>query len=94
MKIALVGNQNAGKSTLFNIISTSYAQIGNRPGVTINITKGQIKNSQNICYDLPGIYSLTPLTAEEKTSVDFLNAKDYDLILNIIDSTNLYRSLN
>ncbi len=94
MKIALVGNQNAGKSTIFNIISSSYAQIGNRPGVTINITEGRVKNSPNVCFDLPGIYSLSPLTAEEKTSVDFLKSNDYDLILNIIDSTNLYRSLN
>ncbi len=94
MKIALVGNQNAGKSTIFNIISSSYAQIGNRPGVTINITEGRVKNSPNVCYDLPGIYSLSSLTSEEKTSVDFLKSNDYDLILNIIDSTNLFRSLN
>lgn len=93
MKVALVGNQNCGKTTLFNLLTGSNQKIGNWPGVTIERKEGEIINSDITLVDLPGIYSLSPYTSEEIVSRDFLLNEGADLIVNIVDATNLERSL-
>ena len=118
MKILFVGNQNSGKTTLFNILSGSSAQTGNRAGVTVaqkcahlsanpptfgnkkpiklfsrRNKKSKVDEAWQIT-DLPGTYSLTPASCEEQITVDRLNAKDYDLIVNVIDGTALEKGLN
>lgn len=93
MKIALIGNQNSGKSTLFNVLTGSNQKIGNWPGVTVEKKTGIIKNTNHELIDLPGIYSLSPYTTEEKVSRNFLLEENPDLIINIIDATSIERSL-
>lgn len=93
MKIALIGNQNSGKSTLFNVLTGSNQKIGNWPGVTVEKKSGFIKNTDHEIIDLPGIYSLSPYTNEEKISRNFLLEEKPDLIINIIDATSIERSL-
>ena len=93
MKIALVGNQNSGKTTLFNLLTGSNQKVGNWPGVTIEQKSGVIRGSNHTLIDLPGIYSLSPYTLEEKVSRDFVLKENPDLIINIIDATNIERSL-
>ena len=93
MKVALVGNQNCGKTTLFNLLTGSHQKIGNWPGVTIERKEGVVINSDVTLVDLPGIYSLSPYTSEEIVSRDFLLNEGADLIVNIVDATNLERSL-
>ena len=72
MKIALVGNQNSGKTTLFNLLTGSNQKIGNWPGVTIERKEGKIRGSDYTLVDLPGIYSLSPYTSEEKISINYV----------------------
>ena len=94
MKIALVGNQNSGKTTLFNALTGSNQKIGNWPGVTIERKEGFLKGTNDIeIIDLPGIYSLSPYTSEEEVSRRFIIDEKPDLIINILDSTSLERSL-
>lgn len=93
MKIALIGNQNSGKTTLFNLLTGMKQKIGNWPGVTIEKKVGKIKGTKHELVDLPGIYSLSPYTIEEKISKEFLLKENPDLIINIVDATNLERSL-
>lgn len=93
MKIALIGNQNSGKTTLFNLLTGSNQKVGNWPGVTIEQKSGTLKNSNHIVIDLPGIYSLSPYTMEEDVSRKFLFEEKPDLIVNIIDATSIERSL-
>ena len=93
MKIALIGNQNSGKTTLFNLLTGSNQKIGNWPGVTVEKKSGFIKNTEHELIDLPGIYSLSPYTSEEKVSRNFLLEEKPDLIINIIDATSIERSL-
>ena len=93
MKIALVGNQNSGKTTLFNVLTGMNAKIGNWPGVTIERKTGIIKNTNYEITDLPGIYSLSPYSVEEDISRKFIFQEKPDIIINIIDSTSLERSL-
>ena len=93
MKIALVGNQNSGKTTLFNVLTGMNAKIGNWPGVTIEKKTGIIKNTKHEITDLPGIYSLSPYSAEEEVSQKFIFDENIDVIINIVDSTSLERSL-
>lgn len=91
---ALVGNQNCGKTTLFNALTGSNAHVGNFPGVTVDKKEGPIKGHENInLVDLPGIYSLSPYTSEEVVTRDFLMKDKPDLIINIIDATNIERNL-
>ena len=93
MKIALVGNQNSGKTTLFNVLTGMNAKIGNWPGVTIERKTGIIKNTKHEITDLPGIYSLSPYSTEEEVSRKFIFEEKPDVIINIVDSTSLERSL-
>lgn len=91
---ALVGNQNSGKTTLFNVLTGSSKHVGNFPGVTIDRADGVIKGYKNTkITDLPGIYSLSPYSDEEVISREFILKDDVDCIINIIDATNIERSL-
>jgi len=93
MKIALVGNQNCGKTTLFNLLTGMNQKIGNWPGVTIEKKSGMIKESDHELIDLPGLYSLNAYSEEEKISRDFILNNEADLIINVIDVTSIERSL-
>ena len=93
MKIALVGNQNSGKTTLFNLLTGMHAKIGNWPGVTIEKKTGKIKNTKHEITDLPGIYSLSPYSIEEDISRTYVFEEKPDIIINIVDTTQLERSL-
>ena len=93
MKVALVGNQNSGKTTLFNYLTGMNAKIGNWPGVTIEKKKGVIKGTKHEITDLPGIYSLSPYSIEEDISIKFIFEEKPDVIINIVDATSLERSL-
>ena len=93
MKVALVGNQNSGKTTLFNYLTGMNAKIGNWPGVTIEKKTGTIKGTKHEITDLPGIYSLSPYSIEEDISRKFIFDKKPDVIINIVDATSLERSL-
>ena len=93
MKICLVGNQNCGKTTLFNCLTGMNQKIGNWPGVTIEKKVGIIKGTNYELVDLPGIYSLNPYSEEEKISREYILNQKPDIIINIIDATCLERSL-
>ncbi len=93
-KIALAGNPNCGKTTLFNHLTGSNQYVGNWPGVTVEKKEGKFKgNKDAIIQDLPGIYSLSPYTLEEVVSRQYLVTEKPDAILNIIDGTNIERNL-
>ncbi|NLZ77262.1 MAG: ferrous iron transport protein B, partial [Spirochaetales bacterium] len=89
--IALVGNPNSGKTTLFNLLTGSTAYVGNWPGVTVEKKEGMIDGHRIL--DLPGIYSLSPYSPEEKISRRYILDEQPDLIIDVIDATNLERSL-
>ena len=94
IKIALAGNPNCGKTTLFNALTGSNQYVGNWPGVTVEKKEGRLKtNREVIVQDLPGIYSLSPYTLEEVVSRNYLVNEKPDVILNIVDGTNLERNL-
>ena len=94
IRIALAGNPNSGKTTLFNALTGSNQFVGNWPGVTVEKKEGRLKNNRDvIIMDLPGIYSLSPYTLEEVVARDYLITQRPDAILNIIDGTNLERNL-
>ncbi|MBQ9256474.1 MAG: ferrous iron transport protein B [Acidaminococcaceae bacterium] len=94
IKIALAGNPNCGKTTLFNELTGSSQYVGNWPGVTVEKKEGRLKGHDNvIIQDLPGIYSLSPYTLEETVTRKYLINEKPDVILNIIDGTNLERNL-
>uniref|UniRef100_UPI0025D00838 ferrous iron transporter B n=1 Tax=Ruminococcus sp. TaxID=41978 RepID=UPI0025D00838 len=94
LRIALAGNPNAGKTTLFNALTGSNQFVGNWPGVTVEKKEGKLKkHSDVIITDLPGIYSLSPYTLEEVVARNYLIETRPDAILNIIDGTNLERNL-
>ena len=94
IKIALAGNPNCGKTTLFNELTGSTQYVGNWPGVTVEKKEGRYKkNKEIIIQDLPGIYSLSPYTQEEVVSRKYLVNDKPDVILNIVDSTNIERNL-
>lgn len=92
--IALLGNPNSGKSTLFNELTGAKQHVGNWPGVTVEKKEGKLKGHKDITLvDLPGIYSLSPYTLEEVVSRDYIIKEKPNAIINIIDSTNLERNL-
>jgi len=94
IKIALAGNPNSGKTTLFNALTGSNQFVGNWPGVTVEKKEGRLKNRKDvIIMDLPGIYSLSPYTLEEVVARNYLIGERPDAILNIVDGTNLERNL-
>lgn len=94
IKIAIAGNPNCGKTTLFNLLTGSNQYVGNWPGVTVEKKEGNLKgNDDVIITDLPGIYSLSPYTLEEVVARNYLINEKPDAILNIVDGTNLERNL-
>ncbi len=94
IRIALAGNPNSGKTTLFNALTGSNQYVGNWPGVTVEKKEGKLKKYDDVIItDLPGIYSLSPYTVEEVVARDYLIDQKPDAVLNIVDGTNLERNL-
>lgn len=94
IKIALAGNPNCGKTTLFNALTGSNQYVGNWPGVTVEKKEGKLKKQSDVTVtDLPGIYSLSPYTLEEVVARNYIISEHPDVILNIVDGTNLERNL-
>ena len=94
IKIALAGNPNCGKTTMFNSLTGANQYVGNWPGVTVEKKEGRMKGESDIIVtDLPGIYSLSPYTPEEVISRDYLAGNDPAAVLNLVDSTNIERNL-
>lgn len=94
MRIALVGNPNCGKTTMFNDLTGAYQYVGNWPGVTVEKKTGKLLKHKDIeVVDLPGIYSLSPYTLEEVITRDYIKDEAPDVIINIVDATNLERNL-
>ena len=94
VKIALAGNPNCGKTTLFNALTGSNQFVGNWPGVTVEKKEGKLKGNKDVVImDLPGIYSLSPYTLEEVVARNYLITERPDAILNIVDGTNIERNL-
>lgn len=92
--IALLGNPNSGKTSIFNQLTGSNQQVGNWPGVTVEKKSGFYRKDKSICLqDLPGLYSLSPYSLDEQVARDFLTKTPPDALVNIVDSTNLERSL-
>ena len=93
-KVALAGNPNSGKTTLFNALTGSNQRVGNWPGVTVDKKEGNLKGHKDIILqDLPGIYSLSPYTLEEKVARTYLVNEKPDLLVNLVDGSNLIRNL-
>ena len=94
VKIALAGNPNCGKTTLFNALTGSNQFVGNWPGVTVEKKEGRLKGHKDVTImDLPGIYSLSPYTLEEVVARNYLIGERPDAIINIVDGTNIERNL-
>ena len=92
--IALAGNPNCGKTTMFNALTGANQYVGNRPGVTVEKKEGKLKNQKDVTVtDLPGIYSLSPYTLEEVVSRDYLLKEKPDVIIDLVDATNIERNL-
>ena len=97
IKIALAGNPNCGKTTMFNALTGANQYVGNWPGVTVEKKEGKLKSSKSgeeiIITDLPGVYSLSPYTLEEVVSRDYLVHEKPQAIINLVDATNIERNL-
>ncbi|MDN7146182.1 ferrous iron transport protein B [Liquorilactobacillus mali] len=92
--VALVGNPNSGKTTLFNLLTGSNQTIGNWPGVTVEKKSGKLKTNASVAIqDLPGTYSLSPYSIEERVTRNFIISQQPDLVVDVVDSTNLERNL-
>ena len=94
MKIALFGNPNTGKTSLFNHLTGSYEYVGNWSGVTVQQKVGELKNKKGTIIDLPGIYSLNPLSKDESVATYYLLNESFDSIINIVDASQLMRNLH
>ncbi|MGO3073178.1 MAG: ferrous iron transport protein B [Pseudolactococcus laudensis] len=93
-RFALVGNPNSGKTSTFNLLTGSNQYVGNWPGVTVERKSGKyVKDKSIVIQDLPGIYSLSPFTPEENVTRDYLLSDDYDVVINLVDATNIERNL-
>jgi ferrous iron transport protein B len=93
-RFALVGNPNSGKTSTFNLLTGSNQYVGNWPGVTVERKSGKYaKDKSLVIQDLPGIYSLSPFTPEENVTREYLLSDDYDVVINIVDATNIERNL-
>ena len=94
IRIALAGNPNSGKTTLFNNLTQSNQYVGNWPGVTVEKKEGKLRKHNDVTVvDLPGIYSLSPYTEEEVVARNYLLDEKPEVIINIVDGTNLERNL-
>ena len=94
IRIALAGNPNSGKTTLFNALTGANQFVGNWPGVTVEKKEGRLKGNRDVIItDLPGIYSLSPYTMEEVISRDYIIDERPDAVINVVDATNIERSL-
>lgn len=94
LHIALAGNPNCGKTTLFNLITGQNGYVGNWPGVTVEKKEAPLlRDSSTVVCDLPGIYSLSPYSPEERVSRDYLLSGEADVVVQVIDATNLERNL-
>ncbi|MFZ3111119.1 MAG: FeoB small GTPase domain-containing protein, partial [Rectinemataceae bacterium] len=95
IRVALAGNPNAGKTSLFNAITGAHHKVGNYPGVTVEKREGlhEYRNVQFRFIDLPGIYSLTAYSLDEVVTRDFLLEEKPDIVIDVLDSTNLERNL-
>ena len=94
IRLALAGNPNSGKTTMFNALTGSNQRVGNWPGVTVEKKEGRLKADKEIALtDLPGIYSLSPYTLEEVVAREYLVSERPDGIINIVDATNIERNL-
>ena len=94
IKIALAGNPNCGKTTMFNALTGANQYVGNWPGVTVEKKEGKCKENKDVIVtDLPGIYSLSPYTLEEVVSRDYLLKEKPEAIINLVDATNIERNL-
>lgn len=94
LHIALAGNPNCGKTTLFNLITGQNGYVGNWPGVTVEKKEAPLSRDKSVVVtDLPGIYSLSPYSPEERVSRDYLMGGDPDVVIQVIDATNLERNL-
>ena len=95
MKIALAGNPNSGKTTMYNALTGKNERVGNWAGVTVDKKEHPIKrvyyssDEQLVAVDLPGAYSMSPFTSEESVTRDYINEENPDVIINIVDATNL-----
>ena len=96
IKIALAGNPNCGKTTMFNALTGANQYVGNWPGVTVEKKEGKLKSAKSgeeiIITDLPGVYSLSPYTLEEVVSRDYLVHEKPQAIINLVDATNIERN--
>ena len=96
IKMALAGNPNCGKTTMFNALTGANQYVGNWPGVTVEKKEGKLRDKKNgeiIVTDLPGIYSLSPYTLEEVVSRDYILKENPDVIIDLVDATNIERNL-
>ena len=94
IRIALAGNPNCGKTTMFNDLTGSSQYVGNWPGVTVEKKEGRLRGNKDVTIvDLPGIYSLSPYSLEEVISRDFLLNEKPDVIIDIVDASNMERNL-
>ena len=94
LHIALAGNPNCGKTTLFNLITGANGYVGNWPGVTVEKKEAPLSRDKGVIItDLPGIYSLSPYSPEERVSRDYLMSGEPDVVIQVIDATNLERNL-